>query len=980
MVYMKNTTYCFSLFMAFLSATATFAQAPKAFADLNPVPPTAAAERMQGMEMRKKLGDNSLFKSVKFREVGPTVQSGRIVDVDVNPKDPSVFYAAYASGGLWKTESNGGEFTPIFDKEAVMTIGDVAVNWDKNIIWLGTGENNSSRSSYAGLGMYKSTDGGKTWQPSGLEETQHIGRIVLHPTDPNTVLVAALGHLYSPNKERGVFKTTDGGKTWKKTLFVDENTGAIDMVMDETDPSVIYAAMWSKERRAWKFEGSGATSGIYKSTDGGETWALITTQNSGFPTGADAGRIGLSLGKKDGKTIVFAVIDNQGAKPKKTDAPAEEEGLKKELFKSITKADFLKLDKKQLANYLKNNGFSDKLKAETVLEMVKSDKIKPVALFDFLDAGDDGFANRNGIKGAEMYRSDDGGKSWTKPHEGSIDDLFFTYGYYFSQIRVHPTNPDKIYILGFHAVTSDDGGKTWRNMDKDNVHADHHALWINPNRAGHVLNGNDGGLNMTYDDGKTWFKLNTPPVGQFYHVNVDMQEPYNVYGGLQDNGVWVGSSKTELNVDWQDSGHNEFKRIMGGDGMQTMIDNRDNSTVYTGFQFGAYARINTKNQSGRPKFITPKHELGEKPLRFNWQTPILLSTHNQDVLYFGANKLYRSFDKGDNWEAISDDLTKGRKAGNVPYGTLATFHESPLKFGLIYAGSDDGLMHVTKDGGNSWEKISDNLPQNLWVSRVQASAHDKATVYASLNGYRWDDFNAYLYVSTNYGETWEKIGTDLPAEPINVVKEDPKNPNVLYVGTDHGLYVSIDKGKSFNLLDNNLPAVSIHDLVVHPRDKELVVGTHGRSLLIADIQHIQQLDNQVLARDVALFDIKKMRQTGWGTKRSNWDEVKPINATIPIYAKANGSATITIKAGKDLVLSTMKTELKRGLNYVDVEMIYDSKQTPQYLAFLNDKKEKDAKPIEIKKADDGKFYLQKGKYTLELEQNGVKMEKELVIE
>jgi photosystem II stability/assembly factor-like uncharacterized protein len=977
---MKNFTFSCSLCAAFLFANSANAQMSKSYAEPNPVAATPAAERLRGAEMRKKMSETSLFKSVKFREVGPTVQSGRIVDVDVNPKDPSVFYACYASGGLWKTTSNGTDFAPIFDREAVMTIGDVAVNWDKNIIWLGTGENNSSRSSYAGVGVYKSTDDGKTWQHSGLAETQHIGRIVLHPTDANTVFVAALGHLYSTNKERGIFKTADGGKTWKNTLFVDDNTGAIDVVIDQTDPSVLYAAMWSKERRSWKFDGSGATSGIYKSTDGGETWALMTTANSGFPTGADAGRIGLALGQKNGKTLVYAVIDNQGSKPKKDAKVAEEEGYKKELFKTITKADFLKLDKKQLNAYLKTNDFGDKMKADNVMELVKSDKVKPVALFDFVDAGDDGFANRNGIKGAEVFRSEDAGKTWTKTHEGSIDDLFFTYGYYFSQIRVSPSNADKLYVLGFHAVTSDDAGKTWKNIDKDNVHADHHALWINPNRAGHILNGNDGGLNLSYDDGKTWFKLNSPPVGQFYHVNVDMAEPYNVYGGLQDNGVWMGSSKSEPNTDWQDSGQNEFRRIMGGDGMQTMIDNRDNTTVYTGYQFGQSYRMNTKNTAARPKYVTPKHELGDKPLRFNWQTPIWLSAHNQDVLYFAANRLFRSFDKGDNWEAISDDLTNGRKAGNVPYGTLSSIHESPLKFGLLYAGSDDGLIHVSKDGGNSWKKISDNLPQNLWVSRVQASAHDKATVYAALNGYRWDDFNAYLFVSNNYGETWEKIGTDLPAEPINVVKEDPKNPNVLYVGTDHALYVSVDKGKSFNLLDNNLPAVSIHDLVVHPRDKELIVGTHGRSMLIADVSHIQQLDNQTLAKDIAVFDVKKMRQTNWGKKYSNWQEMKPVNAVIPIYAKANSTATITVKAGKDLILKSMKTNLQRGLNSVDLDMTFDEKGTPQYAAFLNDKKEKDAKAIELKKADDGKFYLQKGKYTIEVEQNGVKMEKELVIE
>ncbi len=945
----------------------------------NPVSASSSTDRLKAMDVRKKLTDNSLLNGVTYRNIGPTVQSGRVVDVDVNPKDPSVFYVAYASGGLWKTESNGADMTPIFDNQAVMTVGDVAVNWDKKIIWLGTGENNASRSSYAGAGMYKSSDDGKTWQHIGLEETQHIGRIVLHPTNPDIVWVAALGHLYSSNKERGVYMTKDGGKTWKQTLFVDDNSGAIDIVVDETNPSVLYAATWMKERRAWNFEESGKGSGIYKSIDGGMTWKLVTTAGAGFPTGAEAGRIGLALAKKGNNTLVYAVIDNQGSKPAKADEPKDDD-LKKEDLKTMSKDAFLALNKKKIAAFLKANGYPEKYKAEDIIEQIKANKITVQTLYDYVDTGDDGFANRNGLIGSEVYRSEDGGKTWKKTHDKPIPDLFFTYGYYFAQIRVNPTNPDKVYVLGFHAVGSDDGGKTWRNLDKDNVHADHHALWVNPNRKGHLINGNDGGINITYDDGKTWFKCNNPPVGQFYHINVDMAEPYNVYGGLQDNGVWFGSSKTESNIDWQATGHNGYRSIMGGDGMQTMIDSRDNTTVYTGYQFGAYARTSTR-QGTRGKSITPRHDLGEKPLRFNWQTPILLSLHNQDVLYFGANKLYRSLDKGDNWEKISDDLTKGGKKGNVPYGTLTTIHESSFKFGLLYVGSDDGLIHVTKDGGNTWKRITEGLPSDLWVSRVQSSSHDKATVYAALNGYRWDDFNAYIYVSTNYGDTWTRIGTDLPAEPVNVIKEDPKNPNILYVGTDHSLYVSLDKGKTFQSMNNGLPNVAVHDVVVHPRDKELIVGTHGRSLFIADVQHVEQLDDKTLAKDFVVFDLKKQTNRGWGIQRNKWEDMKAVTMTIPVYVKTSGNATVTIRAGKDLILSKSTIALKKGLNYAEIDMSFDAKQTTAYTTWLNtDKKDKEAKDIELKKGDDDKYYLQKGKYTVEIEKDGVKVEKELLIE
>ena len=546
-----------------------------------PVAPTLSAKRIAGFDERKKLEDNSLVSNVKFRNVGPSVMSGRVVDVDVSPTDPTHFYVAYASGGLWVTYNNGQSFTPLFDNQVVMTIGDIAVDWKHGeTIWVGTGENNSSRSSYAGVGIYKSTNKGKTWVYKGLGESQHIGRIVLDPNDTNTIDVAVLGHLYTPNEERGMYITTDGGKTWKRTLYIDNNTGAIDLTMDPTNPKILYAAMWHRARRAWNFEGSGSTSGIYKSTDGGETWNLLTTKESGFPTGDGVGRIGLAIYSKN-PNIVYAVLDNQadrGIKKKK-------EGLTKDTLRTMTKAAFLTLSDSILEKFLRDNNFDDEYTGERVMKMVKVDSIKPSSLVDYLEDAETAISETN-VKGVEVYRSDDAGKTWKRTHEGYLDEVVNTYGYYFGQIRVSPFNQDKIFIVGVPILKSVDGGKTFRSIDAGNMHGDFHALWLDPNYDGHMIVGCDGGITISYDDGKTYFKANTPAVGQFYSVNIDMEKPYNVYGGLQDNGVWYGPSNNQDNMEWYQEGQYPFKRIMGGDGMQVMVDTRDNTTCYTCFQFG----------------------------------------------------------------------------------------------------------------------------------------------------------------------------------------------------------------------------------------------------------------------------------------------------------------------------------------------------------------------------------------------------------
>lgn len=954
------------VFFLFLFLTQTL------FAQEQP-PFTPADTRIKSFDQRKNLESASIANGIEFRSIGPSVQSGRVSDLDVSPNDPSNFYVAYASGGLWKTVNNGTSFTPLFDKEMVMTIGDIAVDWARNTIWIGSGEVNSSRSSYAGTGVFKSTDGGKTWTHLGLGESHHIARIILHPTDPNIAWVAVLGHLYSPNKERGVYKTTDGGKTWKQTLAVNENTGASDLIIDPTNAKVLYAGMWHRQRRAWDFTEAGEGSGIYKSVDGGDTWRLLSDGNSGFPVSKDAGRIGLTINKMQGKVTLYAAVDNNARRPKEK---PEEDIVTKDQLRNLSKDDFLKLPKYQVKDYLQRYGFPEKYSVDKVIEMVKTDKIKVSELVVFTEDANSLLFDTD-VTGLEVYKSTDEGKTWKKTHAKYLDQVYNTYGYYFGMVHVSPSNPDKVYSYGVPVIRSDDGGKTWKSINGDNVHSDHHALWVNPKRAGHLILGNDGGVNISYDDGEHWIKCNTPSVGQFYAVAVDNARPYNVYGGLQDNGVWMGPSNNVENTEWHDSGQYPYKSIMGGDGMQVAVDTRDNVTVYTGFQFGNYSRVNTR--SGERKRITPTHELGERPYRWNWQSPIQLSTHNQDIVYFGANKLFRSFNKGDNFEAISGDLTQGGKKGDVAFGTLATIHESPLKFGLIYTGSDDGLVHVTRDGGFSWTNITAGLPKDLWISRVTASAHNESTVYVSLNGYRWDDFTPYVYMSTDYGKTWTQIGKDLPLEPVNVIKEDPTNANLLYVGTDNGLYISLDKGKTFQLLNNKLPAVAVHDLAIQNRDKEILVGTHGRSLYIGRIKELQQLTTEQLNKPLLAYEPDKLRYNArWGT--TGWFTFPDPKATLPIYTNSAGKVKITVQTESGITLRSFEADVKKGLNYVNYDLTFDEKVLEEYHKVLNEKRKAEDKPVKLKKADNGKLYVYRGTYKVTIEKGSDKQEVKLILE
>jgi photosystem II stability/assembly factor-like uncharacterized protein len=597
--------------------------------------------------------------------------------------------------------------------------------------------------------------------------------------------------------------------------------------------------MWYRTRTASNFEESGKTSGIYKSTDGGDKWTLISTPTSGFPSGEGVGRIGLAVYPKN-PSIVYAIVDNNFHQPDTAmQKAADTSRYVLRDFKALTVDQFIALDDRKLNAFLKSprNGIPAKYSAESIKKDVKSGKLAPNCIWDYLyDANTALFETP--IYGAQVYRSDNAGLSWVKTHVKPIE-LYSTYGYYFGKVFVSPSNPDKIAITGVSVLLSTDGGKTFSSIGKENVHADHHFVWMNGARDSHMIIGNDGGCNITYDNGAHWFKANTPAVGQFYNIAIDMAKPYNVYGGLQDNGTWFGSSATKENYDWYDGGHNPYTMIGGGDGMQVQVDWRDNKTVYSGSQFGAYSRQNLATKER--KSVRPTRDLGEPAVRYNWQSPILLSRHNQDVFYFGSNKFHRSMSKGDSLVTLSTDLTTNPAQGDVPFGTTTTISESPIRFGLIYVGTDDGNVQVSKDGGNSFSLISQKLPKGLYVSRVIASKYNVARVYVTLNGYRNDHFNAYVYQSDDYGTTWKQIMKDLPSEPVNVIKEDAVAEQVLYVGTDGGLYVSLDGGNSSMAWTKGLPAsVPVHDLEIHPRDHEIILGTHGRSLYVGKLDALRK--------------------------------------------------------------------------------------------------------------------------------------------
>lgn len=747
--------------------------------------------------------DERLLADVSVRAIGPATTGGRIVDVAVHPKEPWRIYAASASGGVWRSDNNGTTWSCIFDR--ALSVGALALfAGDPDVLWVGTGEANNQRSSYAGNGVWRTLDGGKTWDHLGLAATQHVARIVTDPSgrDRDVAWVAAMGHLYTTNEERGLYRTGDGGKSWELVLQAGDGAGVTDVVADPRGGGVLYAATYERLRRAWTYEDVGDAA-IYKSQDGGDSWRRL---EGGLPRGK-LGRIGVAVAPS-APDVVYACIDNQNPRPAE-EKKSEGEG-----------GDAAKGDAKGGA------------KGDATAS-AKRDAPGPI--------------------GGEIYRSDDGGAHWTKQNAKPVSGQ---PPYYYGQIHVDPRRADRLWLLGIVVFVSDDAGKSWtEGQVASSLHSDHHALFIDPERPGRVILGNDGGLAQSYDDGRTWDWYNNLPVAQFYTVSVDERRPYRVYGGLQDNGVWTGPSRGRGPGG---ATAREWNFIGGGDGMYVLADPSEPDTVYLESQFGSLARTDVATGESSP--IAPQPGASEPRARWNWCAPILLSSHNPRILYFGSQWLWKSLDRGDHWKRVSPDLTTNDAAklkGNVPHCTITTLSESPLDADVLLVGTDDGRVQWTKDGGATWTDVAGRmpeLPEGRWVSRVELSHHDVKTAWVAFTGYRDDDFEPWVYRTRDGGETFELVTDGLPEGPVNVLHESPRAKGVLFLGSDAGAFFSIDAGDHWQRLASGLPVVSVLDLAVHPREREVVLATHGRGLFVVDVTAHEQLSGNALDSGAFLFD------------------------------------------------------------------------------------------------------------------------------
>jgi len=815
-----------------------------------------------------------LLKGFSARALGP-YRAGSWVTSFAVPAGPSrehlyTLYVGTRNGGVWKTVNNGTTFEPVFDGQPKLSIGDVAVApADANVVWVGTGEPYCARSSSSGDGVWKSVDAGKTWTNMGLADSHHIARILIHPKDADTVYVAAMGHLFSNNAERGVFKTTDGGKSWKKVLYVNDKIGAVDLALVESAPDTLYAAIYDKVRLPWHYEIGGPESAVYKTTDGGGKWTRL---GGGLPTGR-IGRIGFDVYQKN-PDILYAVVENGNRRP-----PTAEE--------------------------------------------TEQDKRRGAAP-----------APRTG--GNEVYRTDDGGRSWRNVnagHEAALDKA----PYSFNQLRLDQNDPETVYITGVSVASTNDGGKTWKGLGwpTDGVmpraFGDWRTLWIDPLDSNRLIFGSDGGVNISYDRGKTSHHAYNIPLTEWYAVGIDMEDPYNVYGGLQDHDSWKGPSNG-----WAgEIGPADWVTVGGGDGMFNCVDPTDSRWLYNNREFGTMWRFDQK--TGVQKAITPARPAGEPRLRFNWTAPIALSPHNPAIVYTGAQVVFRSLDRGDRWQEISPDLTTNEDAkqhgeGNITYCTLTTLAESPVAPGVIWAGSDDGKVQVTKDGGATWLDRTAKLaaaggPANFWTSRVFPSPHAAGTAFVTKTGWRLDDYRASIHKTTDFGETWTSIAGDLPnGKPINIVVQDRENADLLFVGTEWGVYVTLDGGKSWLPFRAGMPSVKVTDLVIHPRENDLVVATYGRGAYVVDITPLQELTAAVLDEDVHLFDIEPRTQRvtgGMGNYQLLGDshlftpnEPNAVVISYHLKAKADGAVTITVADPYGTVLAGLTGKGEAGLNTV----------------------------------------------------------------
>ena len=709
------------------------------------------------------------LRNLEWRHIGPAVFGGRIPDVEALPDNPAVIFVAGSTGGIFKTTNNGVTWKPIFDQAGpTLSIGDMAIApSDPLIIWVGTGESNGEQQPASlGNGVYRSLDGGESWAYMGLRDTRFIHRIAIHPTNPDVVFVAAPGHRWGPNEERGLYRTLDGGKTWEKVLYVNEDTGVVEVAMEDNG-RVLYAAAYQRRRHAWGNLTGGPHSGIYRSMDGGTTWTKL---GGGLPEG-NLGKIAIAIAKSRPNVVYAAIADEDGG----------------------------------------------------------------------------------------LYRSEDRGSTWTR-----VNDLSTSYWY--GNIYVDPVNENKVWVMGTQLDVSIDGGKTFENdWTAQGIHVDHHALWIDPGNTDHMLMGNDGGFHITYDGARTWSFLNNIPIAQFYVMDVDNRDPYHIYGGLQDNGTWGLPSRS-----YSRAGifNEDVVNVGGGDGFTPAIDPRDFTVVYAESQHGGLRRVDLV--TGRSTGIRPEPEDTTEVYRFNWNSPVLISPHDPDVMYFGGNKLFRTTDRGESWEAVSEDLTRnetpseweilGLKPSLRPYNTLTAVAESPLQEGLIYVGADDGSVHRTTDGGETWESITGKFGFDggaKFVTKIHASASDAGRAYISFTGHYYDDLRPYLFKTEDAGESWKSVTGDMPAEAVVLaIVEDPKNPDLLFAGIHNGLMISFDGGGHWTRAGGNLPPVSVNDVRV--KNGDLVLATYGRGILILDdATFLGQLTEGVLAEDAFLFPVRE---------------------------------------------------------------------------------------------------------------------------
>ena len=819
----------------------------------------SAAERLAAYQTHRSMVEESFFKNLPWQHLGPTNISGRSTDIALTEPRGETYtiYVAGASGGVWKTENEGVTWTSLFDEQLTTSIGDVAIApSDSEIVWVGTGEANIFRSSHAGAGIYKSTDGGSSWQHMGLTETQTIGRIIVHPENPNVVWVAASGHEYRDNPDRGVYKTVDGGQNWNKVLFIDDMTGAIDLVIHPLDPNTLYAATWQRRRAKFNdprnepaFTGSDeyfTGSGVWKSTDGGESWRQM---NEGLPSPRYRGRIGIDIALSQPETI-YAFVDNYEISREAEEGEADAYG-------------------------------------------------RP----------------RGGvIRGATVFRSDNGGGSWrrTSEHNQFMERLGGTYGWVFGQLRVDPNNPDKIYVMGLGLNVSEDSGRTFRQLT--GMHVDHHGLYIDPNNSDYLVNSNDGGAYVSYDGGDNWRFFGELPMVQFFNVNFDMGDPFRVYGSVQDHGSYTGI--VNLNNGRHEIPTVEFDGAPGGEGSHHAIDPRDTNIVYSAGFYGTISRTN--RATGETRQIVPRPPEGEFPYRGQWLAHFIISPHDPNTIYHGMNYVFRSTNRGDDWERISPDLTHNDpdRLGDIQFQTITALSESPITEGLLYAGSDDGRVHVTQDGGESWIDISGGLHPDRFTSEVVASEYHESTVYVTQNGRRSDDFAPYVWRSTDYGDTWESIADGIPFGPVNIIREDPKNPNLLYLGNDVGVYVSLDKGSRWHALPYGLPSTFVHDLVIHPRDDIMVAATHGRGMFAFDVRQLQQLTTEIVATASHMFEPESgVLALGNGRGRSNTSAAQ--SAYVHYWLNEQAEVSLEIEDNRGQMVNILEASGDPGLHAVE---------------------------------------------------------------